>query len=164
MVRLRPYAPGDRAWVTGANLRFYREVHGFDATFAGAVRGALDHVEALLAEPASACLVAEVSGRRAGCIFLSPEAHGAARIRLFYVDASARGRGLGTRLLTGVLEHARAGNLERVRVSTFDRHPEACRLYARFGFETVADRPAKAFGQSMRQLDYELRLARDDRN
>ena len=133
MVAFRPFRTSDRPWVTEANVRFYQTVHDFDASFADAVRDALDLLESQNSEPASNYVIAEASNTPVGCIFLSLEAPAVERI------------------------------LHTVSVSTFDRHPEACRLYEAFGFELLAKSRTLAFGHVMQQLDYALSLADGDR-
>jgi len=153
-IALRPYGPHDRDWVTTANVAFYRAQHGFDEGFARAVADALDSLEAGSADAPSRYLVAEDGYRRVGCIFLGPDAPGAGRIRLFYLDAALRGRGLGRHLLNEVMG---TGAFAVVKVSTFDIHPEACRLYERAGFDLIGAAPVRAFGREMEQRDYEWR-------
>ena len=50
------------------------------------------------------------------------------------VDASARGRGVGTRLLEAVREHGRALGCDSIRLDVIDTNPAARRLYERVGF------------------------------
>lgn len=158
MVTLRPYDRADRDWVQRANLLFYQRVHGFDASFAEVLAGVLDLLDTKRTETASTYLIAQSAKGPAGSIFLSREGPSEGRIRLFFLDEAQRGRGIGAGMLRAVLAQARRNNLSRIKVSTFDRHPEACQLYDAFGFEETAVTPTKAFGQEMRQLDFELTL------
>lgn len=51
------------------------------------------------------------------------------------VAASARGQGIGTRLLEAIEAHARASGSDAIRLDVIDSNPGARRLYERFGFE-----------------------------
>jgi GNAT superfamily N-acetyltransferase len=51
------------------------------------------------------------------------------------VDSSMRGRGIGTRLMDGVFESARAKGFDSIRLDVVDTNPEARRLYERLGFK-----------------------------
>ena len=157
-IAIRSYQGTDRIWVEDANVRFYRAFHDFDSTFADAVSAALDLLEGQMSDARSLYLIAESGRQPVGCIFLSAETSTVSRIRLFYLEEAYRGRGTGKRLLSAVVTAAREKAFETVRVSTFDRHPEACRLYESFGFEAVSTARSKAFGKDMRQVDYELLL------
>lgn len=156
MITYRPYQHSDRDWVTLVNSHFYQRSHGFDATFLDALNAALDLLEKQISESTSTYLIAEAAKGPVGCIFLSAEPQNAARIRLFYLEEAYRGQGVGAHLLRLVLNVARENQLTKVHVSTFDRHHEACRLYESFGFRPCVKSPAEAFGQVMRQIDYEL--------
>ena len=101
-ILFRDYRPADRGWVMAANARHYTEVEGFDASFARAVSGALDLLEAGR-DDASRFLIVE-PGKDAppvGCVFFSPEDPRTGRLRLFYLDAAFRGRGIGRSATSG---------------------------------------------------------------
>ena len=96
--------------------------------------------------------------RPVGCVFFSAETPAVGRIRLFYLEQAYRRQGIGMRLLRDILTDARKNGFKAVRVSTFDRHSEACRLYEYFGFEVLNISRSEAFGKAMQQIDYELLL------
>ena len=50
-----------------------------------------------------------------------------------FVDESARGRGVGKRLMAAIVDDPRLGGLNRMMLATQDAHG----LYARFGFEPL---------------------------
>ncbi|WNI17022.1 GNAT family N-acetyltransferase [Actinacidiphila sp. ITFR-21] len=52
-----------------------------------------------------------------------------------YVAREARGRGLGTRLVTAVRDHLTGYGLRRIMLATADAHG----VYARIGFEPLAE-------------------------
>lgn len=52
-----------------------------------------------------------------------------------FVDESVRGEGVGVALIEGVCEHLDSFGLRRIMLATRDAHG----LYAKFGFEAVAD-------------------------
>ncbi len=51
------------------------------------------------------------------------------------VSETARGRGIGTRLLRAIEDHAGHLNKRSIRLDVIDTNPGARRLYERFGFE-----------------------------
>lgn len=62
------------------------------------------------------------------------------------VDAAARGRGVGTRLLAAICDHARSRGKSHVRLDVIDTNPRARALYERQGFiagETVGLGPLR---------------------
>lgn len=70
----------------------------------------------------------------AGLLALDPEI---AEIKRMYVRPSARGRGLGTTLLSAVLDRAAALGFRRVRLDTAPELQVARALYQRHGFTPI---------------------------
>lgn len=155
----RRYRPEDRRWVTAAHIDHYRNVEGFDAQFDKALSQALTLLERQSSEASSRFIIAQHERCSVGCIFFSAESERTGRIRLFYLDESYRGYGIGKQMLAEVVASAAAAGLKQILVSTFDRHAQACRLYRSFGFNGVIQNPAMAFGLRMRQVDFQLDLS-----
>jgi len=59
------------------------------------------------------------------------------RIAALAVDAAARGKGLGSRLLEAVFDKARQEGFRAVRLKVVDTNPRARQLYERAGFVVV---------------------------
>lgn len=159
-VTVREFRTADREWVATANIRHYTEVEAFDASFAQAVDSALDMLLAVRNDEGSKFLIAERKdvSAPAGCIFFSAETPETGRIRLFYLDEALRGRGVGAYMLDQIRDHACRHGFKHIRVSTFARHAAACHLYRVAGFRGIEHDSAVAFGQSLRQIDFELDL------
>ncbi len=62
---------------------------------------------------------------------------GELRVAALAVDAAARGRGVGSRLLEAVFDKARRENYRAVRLEVVDTNTGARRLYERLGFSVV---------------------------
>ena len=156
----RDYRFVDRHWVVAANVDYYTHSEGFDPSFADAVSDALDFLETKLEEVGSKFIIVETDNvpHPVGCVFFAAEASKRGRLRLFYLDNSCRGDGIGKRLLEEIIDRARALGFEKVCVSTFDRHEAACGLYRTAGFREQIRAPAMSFGQEMRQIDFEKLL------
>lgn len=103
-----------------------------------------DGVDADLADIPSAyrggCfLVVEASDagkapRVLGCGGIHDEGHGVFELRKMYFDEAIRGRGLGRKLLSVLLDVARRKGGRRMRLETNSRMREAIKLYEKFGF------------------------------
>ena len=57
-----------------------------------------------------------------------------AQIEAVHVDASFRGRGIGTQMINWVIEHAKSRKCRRIQLMTDKRRTRAHRFYERLGF------------------------------
>ena len=155
---LRPPRPGDIGWVISRHGALYAEEYGWDITF-----------EAMVAEIAAgfirnfdpdreACWIAERDGAVVGSLFLVRHADDTAKIRLVYVEPSARGLGIGQAMLEECLGFARAKGYRRVTLWTNHVLLAARRLYKRAGFRLVAEEPHHSFGHDLVGENWDLDL------
>ncbi|EHR51736.1 acetyltransferase, N-acetylglutamate synthase [Saccharomonospora marina XMU15] len=142
--------PGDLGWIVQAHGELYAAEYGFDGTFEALVARivadfANDH------DPVrEAGWIAEVDGRRAGCILCVAGADAVtAKLRILLVDPVARGRGVGARLVDTCLAFAREGGYRRVTLWTNDNLVSARKLYRSRGFELVEQEPHRSFGREL---------------
>lgn len=87
-----------------------------------------------------------------------------AEVYSFYVSPAMRGQGLGTKLMTALLDELAAQPMiEKVRLMVTTSHEAAIRLYQRMGFEIVgrAARELKVNGRDYDLYYMERRLASD---
>jgi GNAT superfamily N-acetyltransferase len=157
-VVLRPYHALDRAWVATAHAAHYTVHEKFSPDFSHDVEQALDLLDSRMSHHSSCFLILETSQSRIGSIFLYEETQGEGRIRLFHLVEQFRKKGLGRLALRHVMSHAHVFGYHTIRVSTFERHRDACRLYQSYGFQHVTGSSRMAYGQFLRQVDFELKL------
>ncbi len=104
---LRDPQPGDMGWIIHRQSVLYAQEYGWNSEY-----------EALVAEivakfvqefdPASErCWIAEKDGKVVGSAFMVRQDETTAKLRLLYVEASARGLGIGSRLVEECLHFAR---------------------------------------------------------
>lgn len=153
--------PGDLGWVVMAHGEQYAAEFGWDTSFEALVaRIVADY--AASDDPRRAAWIAEIDGRRVGCVFCVPADDGSdtvtAQLRILLVDPSARGAGLGGRLVDECIDFARANGFARMRLWT--NHPLAAarRVYLSRGFRLVDEEPHHSFGVDLVGQVYELDL------
>jgi GNAT superfamily N-acetyltransferase len=94
--------------------------------------------------------IAELDGRVVGSIFLMRgDDPTTAKLRLLYVDASARGLGLGGRLVEACVTRARQCGYRRLELWTCDLLVSARRLYEAAGFQLDRSEPRRLFGHDL---------------
>jgi DNA-binding MarR family transcriptional regulator/GNAT superfamily N-acetyltransferase len=108
----------------------------FDAGFDPSVSISADVEE--LTEPAGLLLVARLRGEPIGCGALKLHGHEPAEIKRMWVAATARGLGVGRRILGELEQRARERGVGVVRLETNKSLREATSLYRSAGYVEVA--------------------------
>jgi len=146
----RPPAPGDLGWVVAQHGQRYAADHGWDVTFeALAARIVADFAERNDTRR-EAGWIAEVDCERGGSVFCTcSEWPDTALMRLLLVEPSARGAGIGTRLVDECLRFARRAGYERILLWTNDVLANARSIYLRAGFQLDRRDPHHSFGHDL---------------
>ncbi|MFI0896786.1 GNAT family N-acetyltransferase [Streptomyces sp. NPDC020983] len=158
-VTLRGPRPGDLGWVVERNAAVYAEEFGWNEGYETLVaRIVADFAETR--DPAcEAVWIAELDGRRAGCVFcVRDDAPATARLRLLLVDPSARGHGIGRRLVDECVAFARSAQYRDMVLWTNDVLGHARSIYQRAGFRLVREQPHHSFGKDLVGQDWHLAL------
>jgi GNAT superfamily N-acetyltransferase len=149
-VRLRPPAPGDLGWVAHRQMLLYAREYGWDWTFEGLVCQILGDFVARFDPLKEDAWIAEQGGAIVGSVFLMRSDDPAtAKLRLLYVEPSARGAGIGTKLVDACLRRARELGCSRVTLWTNDVLVAARRIYQAAGFTLAAENPHHSFGRDL---------------
>ena len=90
-----------------------------------------------LAPPNGVWLVAYLGRRAVGSGGLQRLDADTAEIRRLFLDESARGRGVGRRLLAELESHARLLGYQRIRLTTGDGQPEALRVFQGANYQEI---------------------------
>jgi GNAT superfamily N-acetyltransferase len=150
--------PGDLGWVVMAHGELYATEFGWDTSFEALVAHIVADYAADHDPVREAAWIAEMDGRRVGCVFCVRADDTTAQLRILLVDASARGDGLGGRLVDECLAFARAAGYKRMRLWTNHPLAPARRVYLSRGFRLVEEEPHHSFGVDLIGQVYELDL------
>ena len=147
---LRPPAPGDLGWVVERHGYRYAAEYGWDTTFEALVARIVADFAERDDSKREAAWIAELDGERVGCVFCTAaDAKDTARLRLLIVEPSARGAGVGTRLVDECLLFARRAGYRRITLWTNDVLVAARRIYERAGFRCDRREPHHSFGHDL---------------
>jgi GNAT superfamily N-acetyltransferase len=155
---LRGLQTGDIGWIIRRQGMLYAQEYGWDETF-----------EALVAEIAAAFVrtcnpkkerawVAEREGEIVGSVFLVRQSDAIAKLRLLYVEPSARGLGIGRRLVEECIGFARAKGYRTLTLWTNDMLVAARRIYQAAGFELTKEERHHSFGKDLVGQNWDLAL------
>jgi DNA-binding MarR family transcriptional regulator/GNAT superfamily N-acetyltransferase len=147
---LRPPQPGDLGWVVERHGARYAAEYGWDATFEALVARIVADFAERRDTRREAAWIAELDGERVGCVFCSAaDAKDTAQLRLLLVEPSARGSGVGTRLVDECLRFAKRSGYARITLWTNDVLIAARRIYERAGFCCDHREPHHSFGRDL---------------
>jgi N-acetylglutamate synthase-like GNAT family acetyltransferase len=151
-------APGDLGWMIMTHGESYAREYGWDATFEALVARILaDYANAEDRDRARAW-IAEVDGRRAGCVMCCAANETTAELHTLLVEPWARGHSLGSRLVDQCLDFARKAGYARMQLWTNDPLVAARHIYLSRGFTLVKQEPHHSFGHDMVGQYYERDL------
>jgi GNAT superfamily N-acetyltransferase len=159
-VVIRPVGqPGDLGWIIKTHGEVYADEFGWDASFEALVCRIVAEFANGHDPAREAGWIAEVDGKRAGCIFCVAADEETAQLRILLVHPDGRGLGLGRRLVETCIAFARDAGYQRMRLWT--NHPlvAARRIYVDAGFTLIEEEPHHSFGADLIGQVYELPLA-----
>jgi DNA-binding MarR family transcriptional regulator/GNAT superfamily N-acetyltransferase len=158
-VTLRGPRPGDLGWAVECNAVVYAEEFGFNEEYEALVAKIVADYAVDRDVRREAMWVAELDGRRVGCVFcVSDLAPDTARLRLLVVDPSARGHGIGRMLVEECISFARSAGYRELVLWTNDVLTHARAVYQRAGFELVGQKAHHSFGRDLMGQDWRLAL------
>ena len=166
-VTLRPHQPGDIGWIISRHGALYAREYRWDMRFEAMVaRIAADFIDHFDARR-EACWIAERDGARLGSVCLvqarddttHEPVEGVAQLRLLLVEPSARGLGLGERLVAECTRFARDAGYRRIRLWTNSLLHAARGIYAKAGYVLTGSESHHSYGHDLVSETWELDLS-----
>jgi DNA-binding MarR family transcriptional regulator/N-acetylglutamate synthase-like GNAT family acetyltransferase len=155
---LRDPRPGDFGWIVSRNGALYAEEYGWNQMFEGLVAQAVANFLKGADKTREHCWIAEKNGENVGCVFLIQQSTRVVELRFLLVEPSARGKGLGIRLVEECIRFSRQAGYKKIVLSTNSILKDAARLWRRMGFRVVAKKNDRSSGHDLVAETWELDL------
>ena len=144
---LRPPHSGDLGWIVHRQGVLYAEEWGYNEEFEALCAQIVAEFVQRLRPSKERCWIAEKDGEIVGSVFLVRQSNTVAKLRLLYVEPTARGMGIGGRLIEECVRFAKQAGYRKITLWTQSELLAARRLYKRAGFTVTAKKPHDSFGR-----------------
>lgn len=145
-------------WVVSRHATLYSEEYGWGGPFEGMCAQIVADFVNKYDAARERCWIAEREGENVGSVFLVKDSDEVARIRLLLVEPTARGLGIGVRLVEECIAFARQAGYRKITLWTHSVLTTARGIYERTGFKLIESKPHNSWGKEVVGETWDLEL------
>jgi len=155
---LRTHRVGDMSWIVHRHALLYAEEYGwneeFEALVAGIAARFIEHYDPRWER----CWMAEKGGIVVGSVMVVRHSKIRAKLRLLYVEPTARNLGIGARLVGECIRFSREAGYKKLILWTNSILTAARHIYEDAGFVKIKEESHRNFGSDLVAETWELSL------
>jgi DNA-binding MarR family transcriptional regulator/GNAT superfamily N-acetyltransferase len=155
---LRDPQPGDMGWIVHRQAVLYAREFGWNMEYEALVAEIVAKFVRDFDPKCERCWIAEKDGKPVGSVFVVRQDDATAKLRLLAVEASARGLGIGHRLVDECIRFARYAGYRKLVLWTNSVLTDARRIYEKAGFTLIEEAPHHSFGKDLIGQNWALDL------
>ena len=159
-IRVRnEFQPGDLGYVIHMHGRLYGIEYNYGVAFEMYVAEGLAEFYKQYDPGKDRVWICEHVDRVVGFLLLMHREGNAAQLRYFLLDPEYRGIGLGKRLMDLYMDFLHECGYKSSYLWTTHEQEAAASLYKRYGFVLTEEKESTAFGKTLKEQRYDLRLS-----
>lgn len=162
-INIRKFISDDIEWIVQKHVDLYGDECGFDSTFKDYVAKPIYEFKENFDKEKENIWIVDVNGNPEGVIAIVKVDNETAQLRWFLINSEMRGKGLGRKLMSVVIEFCKEKKYKHIYLWTVSLLKTARHLYKSYGFELTEEKKHILWGRELTEERWDLNI-HDNRN